>query len=470
MLNNARFTPSNAPHKTVTGIQFSIMGSDEITRQSVALINSTDLFEKGKPRMNGLYDLRMGTIDKKMTCQTCMGNLINCQGHFGHLPLALPMYNICYMKQVFKILQCVCIKCSALLLPKDERHHTGPNPTKTRAMLRFKRIFEDVRKMGTCFECECQQPKWVLDTNMNIQCVFETATNTITTKMILNILRKISDEDCLRMGHDPQYAHPQNMIIEVLPVPPPVVRPSIIMDPTARTQDDLTHKLLEIIKTNQQIEKAIETRVAPNVLDELVNLLQFHINTYIDNEIPGQPQATQRTGRPIKSIGQRIKTKEGRVRGNLMGKRVDFSARTVITAEPNIMLDELGVPETIARNLTFAETVTDYNRDFLQKCVATGPEPKGIKEVGARYVIQQSTKKQKDLRFAQDLELENGDVVERHLMDGDYVVFNRQPTLHKMSMMGHRVRVMKGNTFRLNLSATSPYNADGTIQCKLIAL
>ena len=459
MLNNARFTPSNAPHKNVTGIQFSIMGSHEITKQSVAIINSTELFEKGYPKVNGLYDLRMGTIDKKFKCQSCSGDLINCQGHFGHMKLAIPMYNICFMKQVFKILQCVCIRCSTLLLPKQDAFKNGTNPSKARAILRFKRIFETVKKMGVCPDCEFQQPKWVLD-NMNIQCVFENSTNTITTKMILNILRKITDVDCNRMGHDPVFAHPQNMMIEVLPVPPPVVRPSIIMDPTARTQDDLTHKLIEIIKSNQQIEKALQTKVTPAVFDEYVSLLQFHINTYIDNEIPGQPQATQRTGRPIKSIGQRIKTKEGRVRGNLMGKRVDFSARTVITAEPNIMLDELGVPETIARNLTFSEMVTDFNKTFLQKCVDVGPTPKGTKDVGARYVTLNRTKKQKDLRFVHDLKLESGDVVERHLMDGDYVVFNRQPTLHKMSMMGHKVRVMKGKTFRLNLSATQPYNAD----------
>ena len=462
MLNNARFTPTDAPYREVSGIQFSIMSADEIIRQSVVEITTTDMFDKGVPKSNGLYDLRMGSIDKRYTCQTCNQDLINCQGHFGHIALAVPMYNISYFKQVYKILQCVCVRCSGLLVPADEIKST--NVTKSRAMLRFKRVFDSVKKQSKCPLCEFQQPKWTMDNAMNIQCLFEDSTLSMTANHVLNILRKITDETCTILGHDPKHARPSNMIFEHLPVPPPVVRPSIVMDPMARTQDDLTHKLIEILKTNQQIVKAMKTKGSNHphttTLQEHIANLQYHINTYIDNEIPGVPQATQRTGRPIKSINQRIKTKEGRVRGNLMGKRVDFSARTVITAEPNIMLDELGVPEAIARNLTISETVTELNQHFLQKCVDVGPEPKQIHEVGAKYVMHVANHKQKDLRFAKNVRLECGDVVERHLMNGDYVVFNRQPTLHRMSMMGHRVRVMKGNTFRLNLSATGPYNAD----------
>lgn len=458
-MNNNRYTPSNAPYKDVVGIQFSIMSSEEIVNQSVVVINNSDLFDKGVPRPNGLYDLRMGTTDKKFNCQTCMSDLINCQGHFGHMLMSVPVYNVCYMKHIHKVLQCVCMRCSALLEKTPSETQSPSCITKSRAMLRFKRVYESIKKSCVCHACDFQQPKWVMD-NTSLSCVFVDKTHAFNAGMVLSILRKISDIDCLRLGHDPKYSHPKNMIIDVLPIPPPVIRPSIMMDPTARTQDDLTHKLIEIIRSNQQVEKYLKSKVQPHVFDEHVNLLQFHVNTYIDNEIPGQPQATQRTGRPIKSISQRLKSKEGRVRGNLMGKRVDYSARTVITAEPNIRLDELGVPESIARNLTFSETVTDFNKAFLQGCVNVGPEPNDVKQVGARCVTQERTNNQKDLRFVKGIQLETGDVVERHLMDGDYVVFNRQPTLHKMSMMGHKVRVMKGNTFRLNLSATTPYNAD----------
>lgn len=151
----------------------------------------------------------------------------------------------------------------------------------------------------------------------------------------------------------------------------------------------------------------------------------------MDNDLPGQPQALQKSGRPVKSIRARLKGKEGRLRGNLMGKRVDFSARTVITGDPNIALDEVGVPYSIARNLTYPERVTPWNLDYLQALVRNGPN----EYPGARYVVR-DTGDRIDLRYNKRAEttLAYGWIVERHLKDGDLVLFNRQPSLHKMSM------------------------------------
>jgi DNA-directed RNA polymerase II subunit RPB1 len=178
----------------------------------------------------------------------------------------------------------------------------------------------------------------------------------------------------------------------------------------------------------------------------------------MDNDLPGLPQALQKSGRPLKSIKARLKGKEGRLRGNLMGKRVDFSARTVITPDPNLSLDEVGVPRSIARTMTVCETVTPFNVEKLQRLVQNGP----TEHPGARYVIRDDGTRI-DLRYARragELVLQKNFQVERHIDDGDVVIFNRQPSLHKMSMMGHRVRVMPYSTFRLNLSVTTPYNAD----------
>src|ERR1700744_1100581 len=178
----------------------------------------------------------------------------------------------------------------------------------------------------------------------------------------------------------------------------------------------------------------------------------------MDNDIAGQPQAQHKSGRPIKSIRARLKGKEGRLRQNLMGKRVDFSARTVITGDPNLSLDEVGVPRSIARTLTFPERVTQKNIDKLHALVANGPN----EHPGARYVIR-DTGERIDLRHhkrSSEMTLHHGWIFERHIQDGDVILFNRQPSLHKESMMGHRVRVMPYSTFRLNLSVTAPYNAD----------
>ena len=453
---NSRYALADIKLATAKSVIFCINGSEEIAKNSVVSVDNCDLFDKGIPKPNGLYDLRMGTIDKGHTCQTCNGDIINCQGHFGHIKLAHPVFNICFIKIVHKIVQCICMRCSEILIECPTNIH---NITSTN---RLRVCMDRIKKHMKCIHCEFVQPRWGLENNL-FNCTFDKgdASSTIVdSKMVLNILRKISETTCATLGMDFVNSHPKNMIIEVLAVPPPVVRPSITMDSSARTQDDLTHKLIEIIKCNQHLEKQLAMPVQQkHVIDEYINLVQFHVNTYIDNEIPGQPQATQRNGRPIKSIGQRIRTKEGRVRGNLMGKRVDFSARTVITADPNIRLDELGVPVSIACNMTFEEIVTPYNITLLQKCVDIGPKPKNpLSETGAKYVVRDGM--QRDLRFTPSFELEIGDVVHRMLMNGDYVVFNRQPTLHKMSMMGHRVKIMNHNTFRMNLSVTTPYNAD----------
>ena len=283
----------------------------------------------------------------------------------------------------------------------------------------------------------------------------------VTPEMALNIFRRMKDEEMIDIGLNISQARPEWMIITVLPVPPPPVRPSISMDGTGtgmRNEDDLTYKLGDIIRANGNVRQAITEGSPQHIITDFENLLQYHVATYMDNDIAGQPQALQKSGRPVKAIRARLKGKEGRLRGNLMGKRVDFSARTVITGDANISLDEVGVPRSIARTLTYPETVTPYNIAKLTQLVQNGPN----EHPGARFVIR-SDGTRIDLRHhrrAGALQLEYGWKVERHLIDGDFIIFNRQPSLHKESMMGHRVRVMPYSTFRLNLSVTSPYNAD----------
>eukprot|EP00854_Cymbomonas_tetramitiformis_P009466 gene9466-11218_t len=283
----------------------------------------------------------------------------------------------------------------------------------------------------------------------------------LTAEAVWNILKRMSDEDIVALGFDTEQSRPEWMTITVLPIPPLVVRPSVQMSSSARSEDDLTHKLAEIVRANNNLKRQDQAGAPPHLIQEFTQLVQFHIVTYFDNTIAGYPRSYTRTGRPIKSISQRLKGKEGRVRGNLMGKRVDFSARSVITPDPNLSLDELGVPWTIALNLTFPEVVTPYNMERLQTLVEFGPHPPPG-QTGARYIIKEDGQRV-DLRFlkkSSDRVLENGYKVERHLQTGDLVLFNRQPSLHKMSIMGHRVRVMPYSTFRLNLSVTGPYNAD----------
>jgi DNA-directed RNA polymerase II subunit RPB1 len=279
----------------------------------------------------------------------------------------------------------------------------------------------------------------------------------LSASKVYDIFRQISDEDVVKLGFDPKWARPEWMLVSVLPVPPPHVRPTVV-DGDIQSEDDLTYQLTNIIKANLSLEAAIIKGEARHIVADYEKLLQQRVISFFDNERDDNPRETQKTGRPLKTIRQRLKGKEGRLRGNLMGKRVDFSARTVITADPNLSIDQVGVPKSVALILTVPVTVTPFNINHLTNLVANGPQ----EWPGANYIIR-SDGTRKDLRYGSsknDFVLEYGWVVERHLCDDDIVLFNRQPSLHKMSIMGHRAKILDWSTFRLNLSVTTPYNAD----------
>ncbi|RLM69983.1 DNA-directed RNA polymerase II subunit 1 [Panicum miliaceum] len=426
--------------------------------------------EKGKLKTGGLSDPRMGTVDRKIKCETCMAGMAECPGHFGHLELAKPMFHIGFIKTVLSIMRCVCFNCSKILA--DEDNNKFKQALKIRnPKNRLRRIYDACKSTKFCGggDDPCIQEQQDTDEPVKKRGYYGAMQANITVdgmkmvvefkarkknddkekssepverkqilsaERVLQVLKRISDEDCLLLGLNPKFARPDWMILQVLPIPPPPVRPSVMMGTSSRSEDDLTHQLAMIIRHNENLRRQERNGTPAHIITEFAQLLQFHIAMYFDNDLPGQPRATQRSGRPIRSICSRLKAKEGRVRGNLMGKRVDFSARTVITPDPNINIDEL-------------------------ELVEYGPHPPPGK-TGAKYIIREDGQRL-DLRYVKkssDLHLELGYKVERHLNDGDFVLFNRQPSLHKMSIMGHRIKIMPYSTFRLNLSVTSPYNAD----------
>jgi DNA-directed RNA polymerase II subunit RPB1 len=248
------------------------------------------------------------------------------------------------------------------------------------------------------------------------------------------------------------------MICQVMAVPPPAVRPSVKHDSSQRSEDDLSHNLCNIIKTNNSLQEKIQNNAAENIIEDWTTLLQYFIATQVDNKLPGVASVAQRSGRPLKTIKDRLSGKGGRMRGNLMAKRVDFSARSVITADPNISIRELGIPMKVAKNITKPVVVNERNRAFLTKLVKNGPDV----HPGAK-ILEKKNGDSISLRYLDrsNIILEDGDIIHRHMMDGDMILFNRQPTLHRMSMMGHVAVIMKqGDTFRMNVADTKPYNAD----------
>jgi len=457
-------------HSKIIGIQFSMLSPEEILKSSVAEITSRDTYVNNRPVINGLFDPRMGVLEPGIICPTDGLNYMKTPGYFGHIKLARPVYYYQYLSSIIRILRSTCFKCSKLLISKDKYAALVKDMNEDE---KFNYVFSIASKIKRCGEaiddgCGCMQPKKIRKDGLatlyaewdNLPGTTDAASRSIrlSSEMVLKIFKRISDDDIQFMGFSPTFSRPEWMICQVLAVPPPAVRPSVKHDSQQRSEDDISHILVNIIKANSTLQEKINANANAGVINDWTTVLQYYVATQIDNNIPNVAQVAQRSGRPLKSIKERLNGKQGRVRGNLMGKRVDFSARSVITPDPNLSIRELGVPLKIAKNITKPVIVNDINKDFLMKLIQNGPdvypgakilEKKNGDNISLRYMDRNS------------VVLENGDTVHRHMMDGDAVLFNRQPTLHRMSMMCHIARVLKqGDTFRMNVADTKPYNAD----------
>src|SRR3990167_1084663 len=229
----------------------------------------------------------------------------------------------------------------------------------------------------------------------------------------------------MKVGVNPKTARPEWAILTVFLVPSVTVRPSIIIESGERSEDDLTHKLSDIIRANQRLWENLNAGAPEVIIEDLWDLLQFHITTFFDNTVARIPTARHRSGQPLKTITERIKGKEGRIRKNLAGKRVNYSGRTVVSPDPSIDINEVGIPYEIATIVTVAETVNDLNIEKMKTLINSAE-----KYPGANYVIRPDGKRKKitpELKEEIMSELSPGYQVERHLENGDIVLFNRHP-------------------------------------------
>ena len=448
----------------VNGVQFGIYSPEVIRNKSVVNITCETLYDSnGDPKINGLFDLRMGPIEARVDCKSCEQNYVTCPGHFGHIELPKPVFNLQFESDIVKILRCICIKCSRLLVNKDDKIIKNIIAiTKNNNKERFEKIFKIIQKVNkiTCGAidkknetlydnggCGAIQPtkydsksfrldyeiiaEWK-DDNEDIPL---NITQKLNAEIILAIFKRITEDDCLVMGFSPKWCLPSWLIITMLPVVPPSVRPSVRQYNSQRSEDDLTNNYYEIIKCTKMLKDVLakNSSVSPEQIKHYNAQIQHRVITLFNNDIKGIPPINTRGGRPMKTLRQRLVGKEGRIRNNLMGKRVDFSARSVISADANLNIEDLGVPYKIAMNLTFPEVVNKININRLYKYVKNGnkvyPGAKSIKRVkdGSQYMIMDKDTNNETLEY--------GDTVNRHLINGDIVLFNRQPSLHKMSMM-----------------------------------
>ena len=474
--------------KKIDQINFGLMSPEQIREMSVVKIERPDTYdEDGYPIESGLMDSRLGVIDPSLKCRTCGEKGGECQGHFGMIELARPVIHVGFGDDIHKILRSTCSECGRVLLDDDEieeftekmEEHQEAGESVEELVKDVYKICKDKKTKEVCPHCGAEQedikivkPIDIIEVRKQYDEFGELITDDdgtpltedydLTASEVREKLQRIPDEDAYVLGVNPEVARPEWMVLTVLPVPPVTVRPSITLDTGERSEDDLTHKLVDILRINQRLIENMDAGAPQLIVEDLWKLLQYHVTTYFDNEASGVPPARHRSGRPLKTLAQRLKGKEGRFRSNLSGKRVNFSARTVISPDPNISINEVGVPEMIAKEVTVPTYVNEWNVDELKEAILNGPNV----HPGANYVKKTINGKEMKVRVLDDNRelvvenLEYGDVVMRHLKDGDIVLFNRQPSLHRMSMMAHEVRVLPYKTFRLNLCVCPPYNAD----------
>ena len=447
--------------KRIGKIRFGLISPQEFRKMSVVKIITADTYDDdGFPIEMGLMDPRLGVIDPGLRCRTCGGRPGECPGHFGHIDLIAPVIHVGFAKLIRKILRGICRDCSRLML-KDNEKKMYLEQIQTMEKLGqmtddvVNKVFSEARKNKNCPYCGAPQQEIKFERPLS----YIEEGHKLTASDIRDRFEKAPDEDIQVMGMNPATARPEWMILTVLPVPPVTMRPSITLESGQRSEDDLTHKLVDIIRINQRFQENREAGAPQLIIEDLWELLQYHITTFLDNTVSGVPPARHRSGRPLKTLSQRLKGKEGRFRGSLSGKRVNFSARTVISPDPNLSINEVGVPMDIAMELSVPIVVNARNKEQVKTYVKRGPD----RHPGVNYVTRPDQRRVKvtDKNCEEVSEqIDTGWRIDRQLADGDIVLFNRQPSLHRMSIMSHRVKVMPYKTFRLNPSVCPPYNAD----------
>ncbi len=457
--------------KRINRIQFALLSPEEIRKMSQVKVITADTYDDdGYPIERGLMDLHMGVIEPGLKCATCGGKVDECPGHFGHIELAMPVVHVGFIKEIKSFLDACCGVCGRIKLTEQEMsdyrvkltEESISNSEPEHFALMSKKVTDLAGERLVCPHCGAQLKKVILDKPTT----FREEGIKVTPKEIRERLERVPDSDLIFFGLNPEVARPEWMILTVLPVPPINVRPSITLETGERSEDDLTHKLVDIIRISQRLRESRDNGSPQLIIEDLWDLLQFHVTTYFDNQTAGIPPARHRSGRALKTLVQRLKGKEGRFRSNLSGKRVNFSARTVISPEPFLSVNEVGVPEKAARELTVPVSVNVFNIEETRALVKRGPEPRdefGKYVAGTNYVIRPDGRRMKvtpQNAEENSTRIEPGWTVERQLQEGDIVLFNRQPSLHRMSMMGHSVRILDGQTFRFNLADCTPYNAD----------
>ncbi|ORX39191.1 putative DNA-directed RNA polymerase iii largest subunit [Kockovaella imperatae] len=497
--NDKHYVSQSVP-KRIKHIQFQPFTPKDIVRISEVEVTSNELYTNHEDgtrttAKDGPLDARMGPNDKTTHCHTCGEEATKCVGHYGYIKLALPVFHIGYFRPTINMLSCICKTCSRILLTPAERtlylqRFRRPRLEALQRQAASKQVIAICKKKVICPYCgqangivkksgalrishepfrsnktadmkaEAMAKYATLLAESNIRMeALQKKSDDLNPLKVLELFKRVSAEDAELLALHPEVGRPEDYIWQYISVPPPCIRPSVASE-SGNNEDDLTAKLAEIVHHNKMLKVTMERGQGIEMTLANWEVLGQAVALYINSQAPG---VSALGGKPIRGLVQRLKGKQGRFRGNLSGKRVDFSARTVIGPDPNLRIDEVAVPERIAIKLSYPERVTDHNIGLMRQLVVHGARM----HPGANIVQNQEGDRlslfvvrdpEKRKAIAQRLKI--GDVIHRHVRDGDIVLFNRQPSLHKISIMCHRVKVRPWRTFRLNECVCNPYNAD----------
>jgi DNA-directed RNA polymerase subunit A' len=436
--------------KKIGSIDFKVMDPKTIRKMSAIEIKAADTYDKdGYPMEEGLMDPHLGVINPGLRCKTCGQKMKQCPGHFGSFELVRPVVHAKFSKKVEELLHCTCRGCGRILLEETAIEELLKKISKPFDFT--KKIKAKTKNAKKCPHCGVPRDKISLDKPTN----FYIEKNRFYPTEIRDWLEKIPDKDLPLFGVDPKLLRPEWFVLTVVSVPPITIRPSITLETGVKSEDDLTHKLVDIIRINARLKDNIDAGAPQLIIEDLWDLLQYHVTTYFDNQMAGVPPAKHRSGRPLRTITQRLKGKKGRFRHNLTGKRVNYAARSTISPDPYISINEVGVPAEIADELTVPERVTEWNKKrIIESVLKSGKIITVARPDGTRKRITEETRAD----IAKEIEV--GYRVERKLQDGDIVLFNRQPSLHRLSMLAHKARIHPEKTLKMNPIVCKPYNAD----------
>jgi DNA-directed RNA polymerase beta' subunit len=440
-------------------VYFYVLGSEENAKDAKTYTTNKELLKSGlMPVPGGPYDDHMGTTDKSWLCKTCYNRRTKCPGHFGAIKLKYPIKSPMFRNEILKWLKIICFKCGNLV-----------DKSKKIKAPKSKLLAEYVKNLRGVSECTtCKEPHPVVSKDKADQAIFyatygsglETKSEQLFNHEIQKILEKITDQTLYQVGK-PTCSHPKKFILNILRVSPNTTRPDIRKIGGNRSNNsDTTSLLKNIVELNNSLPPEIPSRdLIVKTLQEMYHNLDMTCYEMIKGTSASgdKVRLVTNTNKTPKAIAHNIPKKEGRIRSNLMGKRVKYMIRSVITCDTTLKIDEVGIPLNIAKSVQIPETVQSYNKDRL---IIYFMNKKNIYP-GCSGVIKKENGKFHQIEYLSDYILKNGDIILRDMITGDGVAFNRQPSLIFSNISRHRVIVLSnGNTLRMNVSACNYYNAD----------